>query len=181
MMNRILIILCISFLLISPSFAQKNKVSPENFALAEKMKAEYEDQGVVATNSKIDITFDFDNKTKNVSVTVTKDEEFISLKPGYEHPVVEFFNEQSKVKMAEAFNEKNKKFSIFPGQRDHSSDDIFYSDAQIYFFNLEFPTIGTRRRTKMAKTYFDVRYFVSEYLTDYYPCLLYTSPSPRDS
>ena len=107
-MSRILVILCILIVQLSPTFAQKNKVNPEDFALAQEMKAEYEDQGVIATDSKIDVTFDFDNKTKNVTVTVTKDEDFISLKPGYKHHVFEFFNEQSKISSAAAFNEKGK-------------------------------------------------------------------------
>ena len=170
-MNRILIILCILLFHLSPTFAQKNKVDPADFALAEKMKSEYEEQGVVATHSKIDITFDFDSKTNKVTVTVAKDEYFISLKPGYDHPVYESFNNQSKISSAEAFNEKDKKLYVNRQEEVYSSNDIFYSDAQISYFNVAFPTIGSRRRIKTAKTYLDIRYFVSEYLSDHYPVL----------
>ena len=170
-MNRFLILFSILLIQLTPTFAQKNKVNPEDFALAEKMKAEYEDQGVVATDSKVDITFDFDSKTKNVTVTVTKEEQFISLKPGYQHSVFEFFTEQSKITLAEAFNEKNKKLSVNRREEVYSSNSIFYSDAQVSYFNVEFPTIGSRRRIKTAKKYLDIRYFVSEYLSDVYPVL----------
>jgi len=170
-MKHIQIVFCFLLLQVSPIFAQKNKVAPADFTLAEKMKVKYEDQGVIATNSKIDITFDFDNKTKNVKVKVTKEEDFISLKPGYDHSVFDFFNEQSEISSAEAFNEKNKKLYINRQEEVYSSNDIFYSDAQVSYFNVEFPTIGTRRRVKTAKTYLDIRYFVSEYLSDTYPIL----------
>ena len=170
-MNRILILFSILLIHFSPILAQKNKVNPADFALAEKLKAEYEEEGVVATNSKIDITFGFDNKTKNVTVTVTKDELFIGLKPGFSHSVVDFFSEQSKITLAEAFKEKNKKLYVNRQEEVYSSNDIFYSDAQVSYFNVEFPTIGSRRRIKTAKTYLDIRYFVSEYLSDYYPIL----------
>ena len=170
-MKYILILLYILSSQFAPVFAQKSKVEPADFALAEKMSTQYDEQGVVAKDSKIDITFGFDTKTKNVTVTVAKDEELISLKPGYNHSVFEFFNEQSKIVLAEAYNQKNKKLYVNRQEEVYSSNDIFYSDAQISYFAVEFPTIGSRRRIKTAKKYLDIRYFVSEYLSDIYPVL----------
>jgi len=170
-MSRIHIILFFLTFPFSPIFSQKNKVAPADFALAEKMKIEYEDAGVIATDSKIDITFNFNSKTNKVEVLVTKDEEFLSLKPGHAHTAFDFFNEQSEIKSTEAFNEKGKKLYVNRREEVTASNGIFYSDAQVSYFNVEFPTIGSRRRIKTAKTYFDVRYFVSEYLSDTYPIL----------
>ena len=167
--NKIFALFCLFSLSSFPLFSQKDKPRAEDIAFAEAMKTEYEDASVAALASRTEVRFDFDSKTKNVEVFTETSEVLISLKPNYEHLSVDFFSENSKITKAEVTHANGRKMPVAREEEMYSSDDIFYSDAQISYFKTKFPTIGTRRTIVIEKKYSDIRYFVSEYLTRLYP------------
>lgn len=161
-------ILCLMLLQI-PLISQRNLPDPADAALAQEMIEAYPDEEVASIDYLTDVTFDFNIGEDLVTVTVKSKETLIGLRPTLKFTMAEFYNGQSAVEDIEVFNKKGKKVNVDVKRENYSSAGIFYDDAQVAFFGVEFPTIGTCNSVQITKTYKDIRYFVSEYLSTHYP------------
>ncbi len=166
-MTRFLV-LCLLFLQ-TPLISQRNLPDPADIALAQEMSKTYPDEEVASINYLIDVTFDYNKEKDLVTVTVKTNETLIGLRPKLDFTMAEFYNDQSEVEEIEVLNKKGKKVILDIKRENYTSAGIFYDDAKVAYFEVDFPTIGTCNIVQITKTYKDVRYFVSEYLSAHYP------------
>ena len=168
-------LLVIGILILSiPSWvgAQKNKrpdATTINFAKAQK--AEHSKDNLLIRNSLVTYTFDFNERTKKVTVLEKNKRRYICLAPQHKTSFVNFYNQESEIKSIEVFNAKGKRVPVYPKDDYYQDSDFFYSDARVIYFNLEFPYQGSEYQVNYTKKYKDVKYFTSSFFSNYYPNL----------
>ncbi|MCM5530558.1 transglutaminase domain-containing protein [Parasegetibacter sp. NRK P23] len=84
-------------------------------------------------------------------------------------PYVEFYNEQSRVDAAEVHVSGKKLKGLKVRDEYYSVDDIFFSDARVYFFEVPLEKKGSETAVELKKTILDPKYFTTVYFPESLP------------
>ena len=125
------------------TFAQKNGLpKTEDVTLAKKLAKKYEDAKIVALESSDIFEFGYDAKTKNVTVTEKNYERLFSVKTNAKILQTKFYDATSEVKNVTVKYRNNRRVTIDPKYENYNQSGIFYSDAKVCYFPLNFKTQG---------------------------------------
>ena len=152
----------------NPILAQRKRgPSPEAVELAKSLRDKYEDEKAVTIKRIDEYLFSLDDSKKKVIVAEKIEETIIGISSlNAEIPRFKFYDEQSEIPEISAFNEQGKKKYISISDDYYQSEDIFYSDAKLKFFTLNFYGLGEKYRVVYQKNYLDIKYFTSVYFND---------------
>jgi len=171
-MNKDHLLFFALFFLVLPLYAQKwAKPKAEEVEQARKLAEEFPDVPLMTLHSDISVTFSFDKKTKKVTANETTRERFICLKGDCTHYVYEFYDDESEIKDITVEYRNGRKKDVEPQKEYYSQDGIFYSDARVCYFELDFPSQGYQYSVEIEKFYKDLKYFTSVYFSKSYPML----------
>jgi hypothetical protein len=81
---------------------------------------------------------------------------------------VEMYNDKQTIDNVDVYVNNKKDKYAFPKYEYYSIRDIFYSDARICYFNLQFDKKDAACEVRLDKTHKDPRYFSAEYFTEEY-------------
>lgn len=159
------------FLFITISYAQKNNTpSPEQIATAKSLREKYSKDDVAILESQHDITFSFDKSTNKVLVNQNMSQTLINLNHISRISWVEFYDDQSTIENIKIRNNSNKKIDNDIIRDEFYKDkDLFFHDARIKYFILNFPVQGLTYTTEIEKSYKDAKYFTTKYFNEPYP------------
>ncbi|MCB0843215.1 MAG: transglutaminase domain-containing protein [Bacteroidetes bacterium] len=172
-----LILLYSALLIFLPVFAfsQSGKTpGKEAIDQVEKLKEKYQDQdkNIILTEGLSEFRFDISKEGDKVEVYENQKEELIGITSLQARAFrAQFYNEQSAIEEITIRAESEKGKKIFPDIEDeyYHSDDIFYSDAKLKYFTLNFSSPGKKYWIEYQKKYFDIKYFTSIYFNDILP------------
>ena len=152
----------------SPIWAQRRKgPSPESIELAKSLRDKYEDEEAVVIKRTDEYLFSLDDSKSKVIVSENIEESIISISSlNVEVPRFKFYDEQSEIPEIAAFNEQGKKKYLSISDDYYQSEDIFYSDAKLKYFEIDFDALGEKYRIVYQKNYLDIKYFTSVYFND---------------
>lgn len=160
------------FLLIGTFLFSQKKLSPEEKSnLVEQLKKNHKEKSVAALTAEIRVEFELDKKNNLVQAITQTKQHLIALTAGSTHLVYDFFDEKSEIKNIVVKQSNGKSKSISEKREYFDQNGIFYSDAQVCHFSLEFPTEGHEFIVKKEKHYDDFKYFPSLYFTEPFPIL----------
>jgi len=145
------------------------KPEPEDEKKAEIFKKIYPKENFVCLNATIEISFDLDSRTKDVTVTKMVNYEILSLKENLTYKDGIFYNDKSKVSQLRVKDGRGKMQNLFPVYQDYQSDGVFYSDSKVCSFFVEGLHKAEVFEVTYKYTYDDIRYFTSEFFTEEFP------------
>ena len=171
-MNKGYLLFFALFLLALPLQAQKWAIpKADEVEQARKLAEEFPDNPLMTLHSDISITFSFNDKTRKVTAKEVTRERFVCLKGDCTHYVYEFYDDESEIKDVEVKYRNGRKKDVEPQKEYYSQDGIFYSDARVCYFELDFPSQGYQYSVEIEKKYKDLKYFTSVYFSKSYPML----------
>ncbi len=142
-----------------------------NIPSTDLIEKEYPDEDVILFDSNIDYTFEIADDGAPTAVIETRRDIYVALKENVKAVATCFYDDYSEI-------EKHKVtgtgyFSKRGSQRcgDYEIDGIFYHDARVCEFLLQFSEAGQYLTVETRKVYHDVKYFASVPL--YSPYLLH--------
>ena len=151
--------------------------SDEGLALSLK-KLHPDDFHALAYKSEV-YEFDIAKNTEKQPVCIVKsnvNERYLSLRNGYSYQVAEFYDKFSTIeKFKVEINSINRMgkpaMRSFTNAIDKSisSEDIFYDDTRVKFFNVSNQDLGEECKSHIEKTYTDSKYLTSIYLQENCP------------
>ncbi|MBT8221475.1 MAG: transglutaminase domain-containing protein [Bacteroidia bacterium] len=146
------------------------KPTSGDISKARKFKVLYPDFTVVANAAKNSYQFDFDPNTNKVIAYEAKSQTLIALEPGALYQPYQFFDEMSVVESAGAIYKNNKVVPLNLKREKFNSDQFFYTDAKVAYFNLDFPDLGFQYSTEFKKRHHDIKFLSTAYLHSDLPC-----------
>lgn len=171
-MQHLYRISCLFLLLTTSIYSQKNvSPLPEHIEEANALKETYPDDNVVILSSTEKITFDYNEKTKLVTVEKILREELMNINDRSDIQKYAAYDNTSSIVI---FNTRyrNKKIVHFPKKDEfYSSGDIFYNDARVKYMNIDFPLKGFKYLFHLKKEYTDSKYFTQISLINAYPTI----------
>ncbi|MDR2056718.1 MAG: transglutaminase-like domain-containing protein [Dysgonamonadaceae bacterium] len=122
--------------------------------------AQREDDNIVITNKEESYTFFIDKNTVCIKEKASTD--YLCTKMNASIPVIEMYDIHSTIDKisVKADNKPKPRYSLY------ISDDIFYSDAKICYFDLHFSKKDRTAAVQLEKTYRDPRYFSTIYFSE---------------
>ena len=151
-------------------FSQAIKVKVEDARLAEFLKKKYPDALAACKRSQLDYTFKLEDDEKGlISARLDVSEEMIGLKENQRFSKAEFYNNESKVGRVRAYNYRKSTIPIIPIYKDYQQNGIFYSDAKICYFEIDFETRGELFSYMYGVDYNNTMYLPTVVVPDQYP------------
>lgn len=126
------------------------------------------DDPVIVKEYKTVYEFELDKKTQSPVLKEHSTIQFEALRSNATATVVSFYDENSRILQAVAYNKRHRRF--FPGEvcGNHENGDIFYSDAQLCRYQFSIDAKGDQNTLHITKQYDDLRYFTQVYFPFYY-------------
>ena len=170
-MNKLVSLCLLFFMLPTLVFTQKYILpSAEEKVRAEALRETYSEEELVILNKLKEFTFGYNDKSEKVEVRASSKKRLMSIgKMDHRETFAEFYDEESEIEKIEVFNKKKKKVTIYVKDDYYQSDDFFYTDARVKYFNLNFSEAGFQYQVNADKLYKDIKYFTSAYFSDAYP------------
>jgi hypothetical protein len=146
-----------------PALAQTS-----NTAAYQQYKKRFPEADAALTGAETRFRFEVNDKAKAVLAYETHSENLISLKAAHSVLRAKFYDDQSSLgNLAEL--DDDRKIPIKAACGNYQSEDIFYSDAQICAYQLDFRLAGDTKRTTVDKVYRDPKYLTAVYFHDPLP------------
>lgn len=160
----------IAFLCCHSIFAQKNiDPLPEDIALAKKLKEVYTKDNIAILSGTEEISFGVNSKKDNVTVNQVIKEKMMNIGHRADIQKYAFYDGTSQIVEMEIKYRNDKSTGFFPKDEFYSSNDLFYNDYRVRYFNIDFPVQGYTYLYELNQKYNDVKYFTSIYFNDEYP------------
>lgn len=121
-------------------------------------QAQTKDDNVVITNATELYSFEEDNGL--VFVKEKTERYYEATQRATTISISEMYNDQVSLDKVKAKRNSTIKYSLY------TTDDMFYSDAKICYFDLNFYKKGEKAEVKFEKTYKDPRYFTDIYFSE---------------
>lgn len=159
------------FLLTLLPVAVYSQITPsiQDTDLANRLGEKYKKASAAILKADSRFEFYLDKKTKTPHVREIETLEFISLRSNHEIITYEMYDDQSEIEKVSFSNVKNKTIALPSVCGNYDVDDVFYSDAKICRFKIDFLTKGERKTLSIQKDYRDIKYFTSTYFQKEYP------------
>lgn len=149
--------------------AQKNiDPTPEDIALAKKLRDKYTKDDVVILNGSEKVTFDFKD---NVTVKHSIEEKMMNINHRADIQKYEFYDSESELEDFKIKYRNDKTAGFAVKDEFYKSDDLFFNDYRVKYMNVDFPVQGYTYNYELTKNYKDVKYFTTLYFHDTYPTL----------
>ncbi|MCO6148530.1 transglutaminase family protein [Flavobacterium sp. NRK1] len=149
--------------------AQKNiDPTPEDIALAKKLRDKYTKDDVVILNGSEKVTFDFKD---NVTVKHSIEEKMMNINHRADIQKYEFYDSESELEDFKIKYRNDKAAGFAVKDEFYKSDDLFFNDYRVKYMNVDFPVQGYTYNYELTKNYKDVKYFTTLYFHDTYPTL----------
>ncbi len=157
--------LSITGLVFGPSKAQAQAA---NNAAFQQFKKKYPEAEAALINAETRYLFQVHEKGRALVVNETHSENLISLKAAHSVVRARFFDDNSNLTtIAELRGEDRSALKTMCGN--YQSEGIFYSDAKICAYQLDFRLAGDTKRTVVEKFYGDPKYLTAVYFHDPLP------------
>lgn len=130
----------------------------------------FDSEPFYAEKSDIEITFErFDNQ---VVSTVKESTILISNRSSTKIELYQIHDDESSITSFNQYKLKGnkKKFQSIEKRCYHNfSDEVFSSDYELCVYNLSIDGVGQKKMYKTEKKYYDLKYFVDQFITDPFP------------
>ncbi|MDX1463287.1 MAG: transglutaminase-like domain-containing protein, partial [Marinirhabdus sp.] len=152
--------------------AQRNdEISEHDASDAIAYKLQFPDEHIVNREKRVEISFDFDKRNKQVAVIERTSADLMNLNTSYRIQYPVFYDAESEVGEFEVLGRDGKRRrNVSYSVQDEflKQEDLFHTDYRVKYVNLNFPLLGYRHMVNTEKTYHDIKYFTSFYFTDAY-------------
>lgn len=122
------------------------------------LSAQTEDDNVIITNCFE--TYTFQEEKGSVVVKEKKETHYECTKRGTSIPIVEFYDNETTLDKVGGKKKSKPEYSLY------TTDDMFYTDMKVCYFNLYFDRKGSTGEVKFEKTHKEPRYFSIVGLSD---------------
>ncbi len=148
---------------------RRAKISEADIVQAKSLREAHPEEKVVALTSREQYEFGFDAQTKTVTVVENSLEHLIATTDRSSFTAVKFYDQMSEIKLARVSNQNDRPVAAEKEDTYYQSDDYFYTDARVVYYDLDFPSTGAQRKVVFEKQYNDVKYCTSTYFSRPYP------------
>ena len=131
--------------------------------------ADAPDSAASITLSKENFQFVFNPKANKVEIKHAIDKDYTSNIFNASVPVIEMYNDEVTIDGVGCKVDNHKVKDFNPQYANYSVGDVFYTDAQVCYFPLNFLKKGTKGEVLFDETILDPRYFTSVYFTEELP------------
>ncbi len=170
-MNKFLIALLAGLFFVT-GYAQRNdEVSGNDINEAKSYKSQFDDEDLLNTAKKVDISFSLNKRSGMVEVIEKTSVNLLNLNTSFRTQYPVFYDAESSVGDFEIKNQNGKKrkgVNYLVKDEYLKQADLFHTDYRVKFVNLNFPLQGYRHIVETEKIYRDIKYFTSYYFTDAY-------------
>lgn len=138
---------------------------------AKKIRLEFDKSDIAILNSTENISFELSKDKKNVEVLQNVSEKLLNINHRADIHKYEFYDSQSVINTFSVKYKNNKKANFSPKDEFYKSDDLFYNDARVKYFTIDFPVQGYTYLYDLEKRTNDIKYFTTIYFNDEYPVI----------
>lgn len=165
--------LLVSLLILSGSFYGQKNVEPtaQEITQAKELRTVYDKSDVAILESSENITFEVQKSKKEVGVVHKTLEKLMNINHRASIYKYEFYDLQSNISQFAIKYKNNKSALVVPKDEYYKSNDMFYTDARVKYFQLDFPLQGYTYLYDLEKKTNDIKYFTSVYFNDEYPVI----------
>lgn len=169
-MKQFYLTLTFALFVAATGHAQKNiDPTPQDIALAKKLRDKHSKDDVAVLLSTDNVTFDFDKKEEKVTVIDEINEKLMNINHRADIHKYEFYDSQSSIEDFSITYRNNKPASFEVKDEFYTSNDLFYNDYRVKYMAVDFPVQGYTYNYELQKKYKDVKYFTSIYFSDEFP------------
>lgn len=160
------------FLLSILAWGQKN-IDPttQEIENAKEIRLKYDKSDIAILKSEENISFELSKDKKNVEVLYKVSEKLLNINHRADIQKYEFYDSQSSINTFSLKYKNNKKANFYPKDEFYKSDDLFYNDARVKYFTIDFPIQGYTYLYDLEKRTNDIKYFTTIYFNDEYPVI----------
>ncbi|NHN24699.1 DUF3857 domain-containing protein [Flavobacterium jejuense] len=160
------------FLISLNMWSQKNtEPSPTEIKTAKELREKFDKSDVAILKSTENVSFEIAKDKKNVEVNYAISEVLLNINHRADIQKYEFYDSQSLINTFSLKYKNNKPANIYPKDEFYKSNDLFYNDARVKYFDLDFPIQGYTYLYDLEKKIKDVKYFTSIYFNDEFPVI----------
>lgn len=158
------------FLISLSTWSQKNTdPSPTDVKTAKELREKFDKSDVAILKSTEQVNFEIAKDKKNVEVNYAISETLLNINHRADIQKYEFYDSQSSINTFSLKYKNNKIANFYPKDEFYKSNDLFYNDARIKYFSIDFPLQGYTYVYDLEKKINDVKYFTSIYFNDEFP------------
>lgn len=170
----------LAFILLLPacfSFGQKAR-DFDLIQLCDTVSRQYPKEGYMALHIQEDYELKVRRSPEGKPVVIAEGKivtEYAALKDYASASFFDFYSSFSEIKSFRLSKERERKYlSDVAADKSYISEDYFYDDNRIKYFNYTFSKKADRIFTEITKVYKDVRYFTRLYFHEHYPSASHT-------
>ncbi len=167
-MCRGLLVFIFCFTLFQVTAQKRVNPTPEDVALAKKLKLGFEDEDIIILSKEVSIRFQKNRKTNLVEVIQDETTQLMGISSSARTQHAVFYDSESEVALFELKDRRGKKVMSRINDEVIKRDDIFHADYRVKYSNVSFPLQGYQYHIKTQKKYNDIKYFTNEYFIDTY-------------
>ena len=146
--------------------------TPEEVTLAKSLREKYPKEDLVNLTSRDEISFDANKKEGKVIVNSVLKERMLNINNRITTTKYADYNNESSIEKIKVKNRGDRDVAVGVSDEFYKSNDLFYNDVKLKYFNLTFPIQGYSYSYEVQKTYKDIKYFTSMYFNDECPNIL---------
>ncbi|MVO10265.1 DUF3857 domain-containing protein [Flavobacterium sp. TP390] len=160
------------FLISLQLWSQKNiEPTTTEIKTAKELREKFDKSDIAILKSTETVDFKISKDKKNVEVDYSVSEVLLNINHRADIQKYEFYDSQSSIQTFSLKYKNNKEASIYPKDEFYKSNDLFYNDARVKYFDIDFPVQGYTYLYHLEKKINDVKYFTSIYFNDEYPVI----------
>ncbi len=153
-------------------WSQKNTdPTPTEIKTAIELREKFDKSDVAILNSTEKVNFEIAKDKKNVEVNYAISEQLLNINHRADIQKYEFYDSQSSISTFSLKYKNNKEANFYPRDEFYKSNDLFYNDARVKYFSIDFPIQGYTYLYDLEKKIKDVKYFTSIYFNDEFPVI----------
>jgi transglutaminase-like putative cysteine protease len=160
------------FIFTTSIWSQKN-IDPtaQEISKAKELRLKFDKSDVAILNSNEKIGFKISSDKNNVEVIHNISEKLLNINHRADIYKYEFYDSQSTINTFSLKYKNNKSANFYPKDEFYKSDDLFYNDARVKYFTIDFPVQGYTYLYDFEKKTNDIKYFTTIYFSDEYPVI----------
>jgi len=145
--------------------------SPTEIKKAQELREIYDKSDVAILKSSEKVTFSTSRNHEKVEVNHSVSERLLNINSRADIHKYEFYDSESEISTFSIKFKNNKKAAFFATDEFYKSNDLFYNDARVKYYKLDFPVQGYTYLYDMEKKTNDIKYFTTLYFNDEYPVI----------
>lgn len=139
--------------------------------LAKELREKFDKSDVALLKSTEKITFNLNKNKDNVEVNYNVSEKLLNINHRADIHKYEFYDSQSEINTFLIKYKNNKKAEFYPVDEFYKDNNLFYNDARVKYYQLDFPVQGYSYLYELNKKIKDVKYFTTVYFNDEFPVI----------